>query len=74
MISDELLDHYRQEGTLLRVVRDLLESNDVKGYVVAWDEQTVMLRKASKRIVKLKREYAYQPIDEERKLPEDLLD
>ena len=74
VISDEQLDHYRQEGILVRVVRDILESNDVKGYVVAWDEHTVMIRKPSRRIVKLKRQYHYQPFDETRKLPEGLLE
>lgn len=74
MIADEELDRYRQEGTLVRVVRDLLESNDVKGYVVAWDEQTVMIRKMSRRIVKLKRDYSYQPYEEARRLPDYLLD
>ncbi|MGZ9582915.1 hypothetical protein [Paenibacillus marinisediminis] len=74
MISDELLDRYRQEDTEVRVVRDILESNDVYGIVVAWDEQTVMIRKKSRRIVKLKRQYGYQPADEPRQLPEGLLD
>ncbi|WP_028547819.1 hypothetical protein [Paenibacillus sp. UNC451MF] len=66
MISEEQLDHYRVEGTKLRVVRDADPVNDVKGIVVAWDDKTVMIRKQNRRIVKLDRSYHYQPFIEER--------
>ncbi|WP_281886181.1 hypothetical protein [Paenibacillus sp. YYML68] len=66
MISDEQLDQYRQEGTLLRVVRDADRANDVRGYVVAWDDTTVMLRKRTRRVVKLDRAYVYEPYSEPR--------
>ncbi|MFD2613209.1 hypothetical protein [Paenibacillus gansuensis] len=68
MITDEQLDEYRINSTKLRVVRDALETNDVKGIVVAWDEESVMIRKQNRRIVKLDRSYIYQPADEERAL------
>ncbi|ANE48265.1 hypothetical protein SY83_20450 [Paenibacillus swuensis] len=68
MITEEQLDHYRVEGTKLRVIRDALEENDVKGIVVAWDDDSVMLRKQNRKIVKLDRSYIYQKADEERRL------
>jgi len=47
----------------------------VRGYVVAWDESSVIIRKRStRRLVKLDRRYAYQPIEEERALPPALID
>jgi hypothetical protein len=66
MISEEQLDLYRIEGTKLRVVRDADPKNDVRGIVVAWDEHHVAIRKQNRNIVKLNREYHYQPITEER--------
>ncbi|OXM84087.1 hypothetical protein [Paenibacillus rigui] len=66
MISEEQLDQYRIEGTVLRVVRDADIKNDVKGIVVAWDDTSVMIRKQNRRIVKLDRGYYYQPFTEER--------
>lgn len=70
MISDDELDAYRQEGTLLRIVRDASRDNDVRGTVVAWDDRVVLIRKrGSKRVVKLDRRYAYQPYAEPRSLP-----
>lgn len=66
MISDEQLDAYRISGEKIRVVRDGLESNDVKGIVLAWDESQVMIRRPNKRIVKLDRNYLYQPFSEPR--------
>jgi len=75
MITDEQLDQYRVEGTLLRVVRDADRANDVRGYVVAWDAQSVLIRKRStRRLVKLDRRYAYQPHAEERALPPSIAD
>lgn len=67
MITEEQLDQYRVEGTLLRVIRDIQPENDVKGIVVAWDDEHVLLRKRNRKIVKLDRSYTYQPFDEERK-------
>ncbi|MCG7406084.1 hypothetical protein MH117_01535 [Paenibacillus sp. ACRRX] len=73
-MDEQLLDQYRQQGILVRVVRDLLEINDVKGIVVAWDDDSIMIRKPNRRIVKLKRSYLVQPIEEPRKLPPGLLE
>jgi hypothetical protein len=73
--TDDQLDGYRIEGTLLRVVRDANRENDVRGYVVAWDESTVIIRKRStRRLVKLDRRYVYQPHTEERALPPSIAD
>ncbi|WP_058303543.1 hypothetical protein [Gorillibacterium timonense] len=66
MISDEQLDMYRLEGTRIRVVRDADPGNDVKGYVMAWDDHTVMIKKLNRRVLKLDRTYTYEPWDEER--------
>ncbi|WP_438432075.1 hypothetical protein [Gorillibacterium sp. sgz500922] len=66
MISDEELDRYRLEGTRVRVVRDADPANDVKGYVMAWDDHTVMIKKLNKRVLKLDRQYRYQPWEDER--------
>jgi len=66
MISDEELDRFRLEGTRVRVVRDADLANDVKGYVMAWDDHTVMIKKPNKRVLKLDRGYRYQPWEEER--------
>ncbi len=73
MIDDQTLNEYRQAGIKVRVVRDILEMNDVKGIVVAWDEENVMIRKQNRRIVKVKRSYLFQPFDEPRRLPPGLL-
>ncbi|WP_248924956.1 hypothetical protein [Paenibacillus hamazuiensis] len=66
MISDEQLDQYRLDGTLLRVIRDANPDNDVRGIVVAWDDEHVVIRKRNKNMVKLKRSYRYQPYSEPR--------
>ncbi|MBG9736327.1 hypothetical protein [Paenibacillus alvei] len=70
MMEEAVLDSYRQEGTLVRVVRDMLEINDVRGYVVAWDDESVMIRKRNRRVVKLSRTYAIQSANEPRIVPE----
>jgi len=70
MISEELLDQYRVNGTRVRVVRDADEANDVRGIVVAWDDNTVLIRKMNRRVVQLDRSYLYQPADEPRRFPE----
>lgn len=66
MLSDEQLNTYRVSGQEVRVVRDALESNDVIGIVVAWDEATVLLRRRNRRVVKLDRSYTIIPITEPR--------
>lgn len=66
MISEQDLDKYRLEGTLLRVIRDTDKNNDVKGYLVAWDEKSVLIRKFNRKVVQLSREYRFQPFEMER--------
>lgn len=66
MISEEQLDRYRVEGTKVRVIRDGMEQNDVVGIVVAWDDTSVIVRKPSRRVVKLSRSYVVQPADQPR--------
>lgn len=63
MVTDEQLDLYRVEGTRVRVVRDALEMNDVIGFVVAWDDSHMLIRKENRRVVKLPRVYAVVPAD-----------
>lgn len=65
MISDEQLDKYRIEGTSLLIRRDADPANDVKGIVVAWDETSVLIRKQNRRVVKLDRNYDYEPLEPE---------
>ena len=67
MLSDEQLNEYRVEGTKVRIVRDNIEANDVKGIVVAWNEQSVIIRKQNRKVVEVSREYLLQPQTEERK-------
>jgi hypothetical protein len=75
MISEEQLDQYRVESTLLRVIRDVNPTNDVRGIVVAWDDESVLIRKKNRKVVKLARHYIYQPYEDERPpefmLPQD---
>lgn len=61
MVREETLQACRLEGTLIRVGRDADPANDVLGIVVAWDETTVLLRKANRKLVKLSRDYRYEP-------------
>ncbi|CAH1190345.1 hypothetical protein PAECIP111892_00117 [Paenibacillus auburnensis] len=72
MISDEQLDAYRISGEKIRVIRDALESNDVKGIILAWDDSQVMVRRPNKRVVKLDRNYIFQPFSEPRQAIEEL--
>lgn len=69
MISEEQLDKYRLDGTKVRVVRDVLEINDVVGFVVAWDDESMLIRRPNRRVVKLKRAYAIAPASEPRAVP-----
>ncbi|MBG9794416.1 hypothetical protein ABD76_18645 [Paenibacillus dendritiformis] len=71
MMDEMMLNRFRQEGTKVRVVRDMLEANDVIGIVVAWSEDEVMIRKRNRRIVKLSRSYLIQPFSEPRPEPEE---
>lgn len=66
MVSDEQLDHYRQEGTRIRVIRDANAKNDLKGIVVAWNAEYVLIRKGNRKVVKVSRNYHFQPLTEER--------
>ena len=66
MISDELLDQYRVEGTIVRVVRDADPANDVIGIVVAWNDRSVLIRKPNRKVVQLDRHYLYVPADKDR--------
>ncbi|MNC01401.1 hypothetical protein D3C87_2101820 [compost metagenome] len=72
MISDEQLDAYRISGEKIRVIRDALESNDVKGIILAWDDSQVMVRRPNKRVVKLDRNYVFQPFSEPRQGLEEI--
>lgn len=60
MISDDQLESLRQSGLKVRVVRDANPDNDVKGYVVAWDDKEVLIRRPNRRVVKLSREYTFE--------------
>ncbi len=63
MISEEQLESLRQSGVKVRVIRDANPENDVKGYVVAWDDKDVLIRRPNRRVVKLSREYTFEIID-----------
>ncbi|WP_166246472.1 hypothetical protein [Paenibacillus turpanensis] len=67
-ITDEQLDEFRIQGLKVRVIRDANPANDVLGYVVAWDDSTVMVRKQNRKIVKLDRGYRYQEAALEREI------
>jgi len=59
MISDELLNDFRVNGSKVKVIRDANPKNDVTGTVVAWSEETVLIRKINRKVVKLARTYTY---------------
>jgi hypothetical protein len=65
-MTEEQLDKFRVEGTKVRVIRDALEINDVVGFVVAWDDEYVLIRRPNRRVVKLKREYRIAEASEPR--------
>ncbi|RCX21687.1 hypothetical protein DFP94_102443 [Fontibacillus phaseoli] len=71
MISDEQLNEFRLSGEKVRVVRDSIPENDVRGIVVAWDDTHVLIRKPNRNVVKLDRSYSYSPSREPRVLPEE---
>lgn len=66
MINDERLNEYRLSGILIRVIRDSDKKNDIKGFVIAWDAEIVMIRKRNRKIVKVSREYIYQAYEDDR--------
>ncbi|CAH1215388.1 hypothetical protein PAECIP111893_03945 [Paenibacillus plantiphilus] len=66
MISEQQLDQFRVDGSRIRVVRDAHESNDVVGIVVAWDAESVVIRKANRRVVKVSRSYVIEPAEQPR--------
>lgn len=70
MVTDEQLDYYRMNEIRIRVIRDANVRNDVKGYVVAWNDEYVLLRKGNRRVIKVPRHYPMQPLSEERMEPE----
>ena len=63
MISEEQLESLRQSGAKVRVIRDANPDNDVRGYVVAWDDKEVLIRRPNRRVLKLSREYTFEIID-----------
>jgi RNase P/RNase MRP subunit p29 len=66
VITDDQLNEYREIGTKVRVIRDIDPINDIRGIVVAWDDHTVLIRKQNRKVLKLPRNYIYQPWDQER--------
>ncbi|MDQ0086750.1 hypothetical protein J2T12_000144 [Paenibacillus anaericanus] len=72
MITDEELNAFRLSGEKVRVTRDAIEANDIRGIVVAWDDTQVMIRRPNRNVVKLDRNYIYRPSREPRVSPLDL--
>ncbi|WP_127534073.1 hypothetical protein [Paenibacillus kobensis] len=66
MITEEQLDAFRQSGEPVRIVRDAMPANDVYGIIVAWDDESLVLRKVNKRVVKLSRSYTLERAADER--------
>lgn len=69
MITDEQLNEYRLSGEKVRVIRDALPSNDVRGIVVAWNEEEVVIRRPNRNVIKLDRNYIIQPAKMPRENP-----
>lgn len=63
MLTDEQLNELRLRGTKVRVIRDNLAENDVRGVVVAWNETELLIRKPNRNVVKLPRHYTVIPAD-----------
>ncbi len=57
MISEQVLEQFRQSGETVRIIRDEMEQNDVYGIIVAWDDTSIMIRRQNRRVVKLSRSY-----------------
>jgi hypothetical protein len=66
VITYDQLNEYRESGMKLRVIRDEDVINDVRGIVVAWDDSYVLIRKQNRKVLKLSRDYIYQPWELER--------
>ncbi|WMT39417.1 hypothetical protein RE628_18490 [Paenibacillus sp. D2_2] len=66
MITDEQLNEYRLSGEKVRVVRDGIRENDVRGIIVAWDDTHVLVRRPNRNVVKLDRNYLIQSAKEPR--------
>jgi RNase P/RNase MRP subunit p29 len=66
MLTDDQLNEYRVEGTKVRIIRDNVEANDVKGIVVAWNEQSIIIRKQNRKVIEVPRHYICQPLTEKR--------
>lgn len=71
VISDDQLNKYRLSGEKVRVVRDAMPENDIRGIVVAWDDTHVLIRRPNRNVVKLDRNYIIQPSREPRISPEE---
>lgn len=69
LVNEEQLDRFRISGETVRIIRDELETNDVLGIVVAWDDSAVVIRRPNRRVVKLSRSYHYMSASEERIFP-----
>jgi RNase P/RNase MRP subunit p29 len=69
LITDEQLDAYRIEGIKVRIVRDADPANDIRGLIVAWDDESIVVRRPNRKVVKLSRNYLVQPASEKRPDP-----
>lgn len=56
---DDRLNELRLSGKLVRIVRDAVPENDVIGYVVAWDETDVLIRKRNRKVIKVAKTYEF---------------
>lgn len=72
MISDDQLDAYRLSGEKVRVVRDGIRDNDIRGIVLAWNDTQVMIRRPNRNVVKLDRNYLFQSAKEPRRNPDNI--
>lgn len=71
MMTDEQLNEYRISGEKVRVIRDAIPDNDIRGIVVAWDDTHVLIRRPNRNVVKLDRSYRIQPSHDPRVWPEN---
>ncbi|WP_040714165.1 hypothetical protein [Paenibacillus curdlanolyticus] len=72
MITEQQMDEFRLSGESVRIVRDGIPANDVYGIVVAWDEESIVIRRINKRVVKLSRTYKLERATDERGEPDAL--
>lgn len=70
MLTDEQLNEYRVQNIRVRVIRDANVRNDVKGFITAWNDEFLLIRKGNRKVVKLPRHYHIQPLTEERVMPD----